>query len=266
MQRRCQREKKREEAGLECNQAPDREAPWEAAVKLTPAAQVDAGSQHQRSDDPGIERPRLKHSRKHRLVNATFYFKLWSVAHKLAARSAGVMDYWSDAFGTQYSSTPILQHSIFWLLSTARRRRNCRVAGGGHIRGAQRLHASHESRYLFRRQVPAKRRHVAAALNYLPDQLVAGKTRGHTIQRWAAQAAFATQAVAIPALLILQHQRALQLQRRTSVHILHRCGNAAPGFHVGTPRGECSQVRQRTECQQHENHPQHGHGPPASAF
>src|SRR5215831_8682234 len=114
MQRRCQREKEREEAGLECNQAPEREAPWEAAVKLTPAAQVDAGSQHQRSDDPGIERPRLKHSRKQRLVNAAFYFKLWSVAHKLAARSAGGMEQWSDELEP---NTTVLQHSIFWLHS-----------------------------------------------------------------------------------------------------------------------------------------------------
>src|SRR5215831_17410846 len=103
-----------------------------------------------------------------------------------------------------YSNTPFSGCPL-----TAGRRRNCRVAGGGNIRGTQRLHESDESRYLLRRQVPAKRRHVAAALNYLPDQLVAGETRGHTIQSRAAQAAFAPQAVTIPALLVLQHQRAL---------------------------------------------------------
>ena len=94
------------------------------------------------------------------------------------------------------------------------------------------------------REIFAKCGHVAAALNHLPDQLVAGQTRGHTIQCWAAQAAFAAQAVAIPALLVLHHQRALQLQRRTSLHILHRRGNAGPGFHVGTPRSVCPQVSQ----------------------
>src|SRR5215475_15708866 len=97
-----------------------------------------------------------------------------------------------------YSIAPVLRPIKF---STAGRRRNCRVAGCGHIRGTQRLHESDESRYLLRRQVPAKRRHVATALNYLPDQLVAGEASGHAIQRWATQTALAPQAVTIPALL-----------------------------------------------------------------
>src|SRR5215468_8882242 len=133
MQRRCQREKEREEAGLECNQAPEREAPWEAAVKLTPAAQVEASSQQQWGDDPRIKGPRLSEASK------------WSV---------GVLEYWSIGFQMHYSIAPVLRPIKF---STAGRRRNCRVAGRGHIRGEQRLHESHESRYLLRRQVPTKR-------------------------------------------------------------------------------------------------------------
>src|SRR4030095_14344431 len=195
-----------------------------------------------------------------------FYFKLWSVAHKLADRNTGMMEQWNDAFKMQYSNIPMFQYSVLCTLiielSTARRRGNSRVAGRGYIGGSQRLHESNESCDLLRRQILAKRGHVAAALKHLPDQLVAGQTSSHTIQCRAAQAALAAQAVAIPALLVLQYQRALQLQRRTAVHILHRCGNAAPGFHVGTPRGECPQVRQGTECQEHENPPQYGHGPP----
>src|SRR5262245_22495513 len=93
--------------------------------------------------------------------------------------STGVLEYRVLNALLHHSSTPVLRPIKF---STARRRGNCRVAGRGHIHGTQRLHESDESRYLLRRQVPAKRRHVAAALNYLPDQLVAGETGGHTIQ------------------------------------------------------------------------------------
>src|SRR5262249_17151447 len=242
MQWRCQREKERKEAGFECNQAPEREAPWEAAVKLTPAAQVDAGRQEQWGDDPGIKGPRLSEASK------------WSV---------GVLEYWSIGFQMHYSIATVLRPIKF---STAGRCGNCRVAGRGHIRGTQRLHESDESRYLLRRQVPAKRRHVAAALNHLPDQLVAGEASGHTIQRWAAQTTFAPRAATLPPLLVSHHQRTLQLQRRTSAHRLDGRGIAAPGFHVGRPRGVCPQVSQGTDYQEHENHSQHGHGPPASAF
>jgi hypothetical protein len=60
MQRRCQREKEREETRLECDQAPDRESPWQPAVELTPAAEIDAAGKQQRNNDPGLKRPRLK--------------------------------------------------------------------------------------------------------------------------------------------------------------------------------------------------------------
>ena len=40
--RRCQREKEREEASLEGDQAPEREAPWQPAVEIAPAAEIDA--------------------------------------------------------------------------------------------------------------------------------------------------------------------------------------------------------------------------------
>ena len=45
MQRRCQREKEREEAGLEGDQAPDRESPWQPAMELPPAAEIDAAGE-----------------------------------------------------------------------------------------------------------------------------------------------------------------------------------------------------------------------------
>jgi hypothetical protein len=67
---------------LECDQAPDREAPWQPAVEVTPAAQIDARYKQQRNDDPGLKRPRLKYAGYNRIGEVFFYFKLWSVAHR----------------------------------------------------------------------------------------------------------------------------------------------------------------------------------------
>ena len=47
---------------------------------------------------------------------------------------------------------------------------------------------------------------------HLPDQLITGQAGGDPVERRAAQAAFATQTVTVPALLVLQHHRALQLE------------------------------------------------------
>src|SRR4029434_367439 len=66
-------------------------APRQPAVEVTPAAQIDARYKQQRNDDPGIKRPRLKEGGDHRIMNGCVYFKLWSVAHKLADRNTGMM-------------------------------------------------------------------------------------------------------------------------------------------------------------------------------
>jgi len=62
-------------------------------------------------------------------------------------------------------------------------------------------------------QVLAVSRHVPASLDDLPDELIAREARGHRVQRRAAQTTFATKSVTIPALLALDENCALQLQR-----------------------------------------------------
>src|SRR5262249_17946088 len=128
------------------------------------------------------------------------------------------------------------------------------VAGRRHLCRTQRLYESNQGGHLLRRQILAIGWYVASALNHLPNQLVVVETRAHIIERWAAQAPPAPQTVTIPALLVLQHQRTLQFQWRTPLHIPHWRGIAAPGFHVGRPGGIGSQLRQRTECEEHEEH------------
>ena len=117
MQRRRQRDKECEQAGLEGDQAPDGVAPRQPAMKVPPAAPVDAASQQQRNDDPGIERPRLKYAGYNRIGEVFFYFKLWSVAHDFKRWNGGIMEYWIGRLESEYSDTPfflsLFHHSIF---------------------------------------------------------------------------------------------------------------------------------------------------------
>ena len=75
-------------------------------MKFPPAAPVDAASQQQRNDDPGIERPRLKYAGYSRIAEAFVYFKLWSVAHDFKRWNGGIMEYWIGRLESEYSDTP----------------------------------------------------------------------------------------------------------------------------------------------------------------
>src|SRR5262249_20650666 len=76
------------------------------------------------------------------------------------------------------------------------------IAGHSSMRRMQGLHERHQRGDLRRTQILAIGRHIAPALDHLPDQLVAGQARRHVVERRAALAAAAAQAVAIPALLV----------------------------------------------------------------
>src|SRR5580704_12428944 len=84
----------------------------------------------------------------------------------------------------------------------------------------QRLKERHQRGGLRRTQVLSISRHVAAALNHLPDQLILGELDGHSIQLRPALPSRTTQSVAIVALLSLKNQRTLPLQSRTPFEIL----------------------------------------------
>src|SRR5437899_13101212 len=74
--------------------------------------------------------------------------------------------------------------------------------------------------------------HVAAALQHLTNELIAGLACRHTVQRRAAAAPLATQAVAGAALLVLQHERALELERRAALDVADRCRGGGPRLHL----------------------------------
>ncbi len=81
----------------------------------------------------------------------------------------------------------------------------------------QRLEERDQRRHLRGAQVLAVGGHVAAALQHLADQLIARQPRRDVVERRAAQAALAAERVAVAALLALQDERALQLERRATL-------------------------------------------------
>ena len=91
------------------------------------------------------------------------------------------------------------------------------VAGGRMAGGMQRFQERNQGGHFGRIQVLAIGWHVAAALNDLTHQLIAGEPGGDAIQGRAALASGAADGMAVAALLHLEDQRALPLQRR-SVH------------------------------------------------
>ena len=107
MQRRRQREKECEQAGLEGDQAPDGVAPRQPAMKVPPAAPVDAASQQQRNDDPGIERPRLSEAG----AELGKFFSISNCGPWLMTLNAGVLEYWSIGVLGFKCITPLL-HSL----------------------------------------------------------------------------------------------------------------------------------------------------------
>ena len=66
-------------------------------------------------------------------------------------------------------------------------------------------------------QIFSVRRHIAAALNYLSDELVLRKAHGYSIQSRTSLPATLAERMTVAALLHLKHQRALSLKRGSAV-------------------------------------------------
>src|SRR5262245_42561000 len=107
----------------------------------------------------------------------------------------------------------------------------------------QRSHERDERVDFSRVQILAIGRHVAATLQNLTDELIARLTRRDAVERRSALSAFAAEAVAGPALLVLQHQRALKLERSPSLDIPDRCGGGGPSLHLRRPRNRHAEGR-----------------------
>src|SRR4030095_4624757 len=108
------------------------------------------------------------------------------------------------------------------LTSAAARGRRDRSAGR-HLAGrAQPLQERQQGVDLGGREVLPLSRHVASALQDLPDQLIPRQAGADAVERGAPLAALTGEAVAVAALLVLEHERALQLERRPPRDVLNR--------------------------------------------
>src|SRR5262245_24478242 len=108
-------------------------------------------------------------------------------------------------------------------------------SGRGPVRGDSWPQRSHErdERVDFRgAEILAVSRHVAATLQNLTDELIARLARRDAVERRPALSAFTAEAVAGPALLVLQHQRALKLERTPALDVPARCGGRGPRLHL----------------------------------
>ena len=78
----------------------------------------------------------------------------------------------------------------------------------------QRLEEGDERRRLGGTQVLAVGRHVAAALDDLADELILRQAHGHVVERGPRSPPAVAERMAVAALLGLEHERALPLERR----------------------------------------------------
>src|SRR5580692_10572388 len=81
----------------------------------------------------------------------------------------------------------------------------CRIASRALSCRVQGLKESYERRRLCRAQVVPISRHVAAALNYLPNELVLRQPHGNAVQGWSSLSAGVAKRVAVAALLDLKY-------------------------------------------------------------
>src|ERR1700733_2106369 len=122
----------------------------------------------------------------------------------------------------------------------------------------QGLKESHQRRSLGWTQVVPIGRHVAAALNHLPNELVLRQPHGNAVQGWPPLSTRVAKRVAVAALLDLKHQRTLPLQCSRAMNVPVGHWIAAPGVHVRTPGRELGHASKRAESdrdQQHSNNP-----------
>src|SRR5229473_6162570 len=100
------------------------------------------------------------------------------------------------------------------------------------------LEKCHKRGCLRRTQVLPVRRHVAASLDHLADELILREPHGDAIQRRASLPAQLPEGMAVAALLGLKNKRALPLQGRCAMKKSLRHRITAPSVHVRTPRCE----------------------------
>src|ERR1700739_2091431 len=114
-------------------------------------------------------------------------------------------------------------------------------------RGMQRFKECHESSRLGRTKIFAVSGHVSSALDHLADELVLSELESDAIQSRSPLTSLSVQCVTVVALLHLENESALPLERRPVLQKFRRDGLAAPCVHLRTPRGISSEMSEGGE-------------------
>src|SRR5216684_1764137 len=151
--------------------------------------------------------------------------------------------------------------------------RRCIEDGGprGVVRGRlpgrmERLEECHERSGLRRAEVLSIARHVATALDHLADQLVLREPDGDSIERRPALPSRAFERVAVAALLELQDERSVSLERAAAVQVLLRDRFSAPRVHHRAPRRVPAEMSETAERHSGQQDGQHCDGPALPAL
>src|SRR5258708_12827883 len=107
----------------------------------------------------------------------------------------------------------------------------------------QRLEKCDERRRLRRTQILPIRRHVAASLDHLADELVLREPHGNTVQSRASLSAPLPKGMAVAALLALENEGTLPLKRGSAMQKSLRHWITAPTVHRRAPRTESTPMR-----------------------
>src|SRR5580658_363077 len=142
----------------------------------------------------------------------------------------------------------------------------CRIASWPLCCWMQGLEERHERRGLCRTQVIPIGRHVATALNHLPNELVLGQPYGNAVEGWPPLSTRVAKRVAVAALLDLKYERALPLKRSRAMNVLFGYWIAAPGIHVRAPRRELGHASEGAEGDRGQQHRDNRNRPALPAF
>src|SRR5882762_1242621 len=141
-----------------------------------------------------------------------------------------------------------------------------RIARGRLSGRMQRLEERDQRGGLRRAEVLSVGRHVAAALDYLADQLVLCERDGDSIEGRPALSSLAVERMAVVALLELKNERAMSLQGGPALQVLLWDWLAAPGIHHRTPGRVRGEMREASERHSDEQDGEDGDGPALPAF
>src|SRR5580704_4529693 len=141
-------------------------------------------------------------------------------------------------------------------LTVAKYQVPCRITSRTLCCWVQGREKSYECRGLCRTQVVPIGRHIPAALNHLPNELVLWQPHGNAVQGWPSLSTHVAKRVTVAALLDLEHERTLPLKCSRAMNVPVGYWIAAPSVHVRTPGRELGQA---SKCAESDRDQQHGY-------